>query len=180
MNHIEDGIESAQGSGDTEEVRIKVSTGTTVCSMFNMQSASALAFIAKEINTGSLIKHISPGAFQPCTDELKTVVLPNVTEIQENAFAGKTALLKVVAPKVVRIESQAFAGVGTSTDGKTEIYISGDVDWSSHPSAGFASDALSGFKGTLNCGFAEGQVSGAPWGAQASAIINYNVPTPTE
>lgn len=42
------------------------------------------------------------------------------------------------------------------------------------------SDAFQGLKSgsVVNCGFAEGAVSGAPWGA-TNATINYNVPVPT-
>ena len=39
--------------------------------------------------------------------------------------------------------------------------------------------SFTGVKGTIDCGFAEGAVSGAPWGA-TNATIHYNVAEPSE
>lgn len=74
----------------------------------------------------------------------------------------------IVFPKIQRIAKAMFKGCNAR-----EIYIGADC-------AEIASDAFASMQNTsatINCGFAEGAVEGAPWGA-TSATINYNVPVP--
>ena len=175
-----DSIANAGGSTDEYANWIKIKADYNgedlmTTAIFNLSDqTSALAFCATEVNTGENIQTISKNACAMCT-KLETVIMPTVRRVDESAFAGRSTIKRIVAPQLNYIQKKAFAGVGNS---ETEIFISSDIDWD-HVGVSFDASAFAGFSGILNCGFAEGQVSGAPWGA-ANATINYNVPAPKD
>ena len=72
----------------------------------------------------------------------------------------------VIPNGVTSIGTNAFADC---TD-LTEVYIPSSV-------TSIGANAFASCVGVINCGFAEGAVSDAPWGAD-EATINYNVPDP--
>lgn len=84
-----------------------------------------------------------------------------------NSLLSGSAVTKCYMPAVTKV-GNSFQGCNRLT----EVYIGPNC--TSIGSAAFGG-AKSGI--IINCGFAEGNVSGAPWAAQ-NATINYNVPVP--
>lgn len=90
------------------------------------------------------------GTFESCTN-LTDIILPSkLTTIGGNMFKDCTALKKIHIPSTVT--DIAHASYNNAFAGCSDI--------------------------TIDCGFAEGAVAGAPWGA-TNATINYNVPAPS-
>ena len=101
---------------------------------------------------------------------LTSVTIPGgVTTIGTRAFQNCTALTSITIPNsVTSIGDSAFA----SCSALTSIVIPSSV----------TSIGGGAFQGCTNltdiyCGFAEGAVSGAPWGAPDTATIHYNATT---
>lgn len=96
-----------------------------------------------------------------------TAVIPDgVTNIGERAFAECTSLTSVTIPdSVTSIGNFIFA----YSKPLTSITIPDSVTSIGNYAFGYCASLK-----TINCGFAEGAVSGAPWGA-TNATINYNV-----
>lgn len=120
-----------------------------------------------------------PGAFQMgstvmSADEQDTFVFPKLKTIGGRAFYRWLNAKAIILPAVETIGSQVLTQFGYSRlDDAPVIYVGPNC-------ISINSDAFSGFQGTLNCGFSEGSVEGAPWGAQGTATINYDVPVPTK
>ena len=96
---------------------------------------------------------------------LESVDLPNATSIGENAFVSCSALTSVDLPNATSIGDGAFGGCSALTS----------VDLPNATSIGAA--AFGGISSTavINLGAAEGEISGAPWGAPEGVTINYGV-----
>ena len=121
------------------------------------------------ITIPSGVTSIGEYAFYNCS-ALTSVTIPNsVTSIGSGAFSRCTALTSVTIPSgVTSIGSLAFNGCTALTS----ITIPSSV----------TSIVSGAFQGCTNltdiyCGFAEGAVSGAPWGAPESTTIHYNATT---
>ena len=159
---------------------ISIAEGVTSIGNYAFQGCSEL----EEIRTPescTIIDAENGGQNFASATSLKLAVFPNVTTIKEphteygmspetNIFDyagyGVTGQLKIYFPKLTKVPHKMFGG-GCSAH---EIYIGADC-------TEIASDAFSYLLSVLNLGFAEGAVSGAPWGA-TKAVINYNVPMP--
>lgn len=131
---------------------------------------------------------------------LEELIIPGVKSIKSIQGYSNSNLMRLYAPNIKEINSNnntqfslqwgyawkpgssaEFAGVEVIDTGNysmagglndLRIYIGPNC-------RSISSSAFGGFAGTLDCGFAEGAVSGAPWGA-IDATINYNVPVPKE
>ena len=96
--------------------------------------------------------------------------LASATTICDGAANGALSLKYVYAPKA-RTIGNSFQG-----DSKLEhVYIGAEC--TSIGAAAFGGAGSGGSGLVIDCGFAEGAVSGAPWAA-TGATINYNVPDP--
>ncbi len=113
------------------------------------------------------VTSIGTSTFQDCT-ALTSVTIPNsVTTIGTRAFQNCTALTSVTIPSgVTSIGDSAFG----SCSALTSVTIPASV--TSIGQNAFTNSTLT----DIYCGFAEGAVSGAPWGA-ANATIHYNATT---
>ena len=100
----------------------------------------------------------------------KTLDFPMLTEVNGFTIAGCTYLESITLPSVTTINETAIA----RCPNLSSVYIGSDC--TTIHSAAFA-DIGTATNLVINCGFAEGAVSGAPWGA-TNATINYNVPVP--
>lgn len=122
--------------------------------------------------------------FFNCTG-LTSLYMPNITSIGDRAFQGCTGLTTVDISKVTSIGDYAFSGC----TGLTSLYMPNVTSISGNPpfqnctgltsvTFGKKVSLYSTFKNcinlkTINVPWAEGEVSGAPWGA-TNATINYN------
>ena len=94
------------------------------------------------------------------------IYFPKLLEADDKLLNG-SLVTKCYMPAVTKVGS-TFAGCSKLA----EVYIGPNC---TSIYAGAFGGAKSGI--VINCGFAEGAVSGAPWGA-TNATINYNVPVP--
>ena len=96
---------------------------------------------------------------------LTSVNFPNVMSIGETAFGSCSALTSVNLPNATSIGGGAFAVCSalTSINLPNATSISGTAFHDISPNA------------VINIGAAEGEISGAPWGAPEGVTINYNV-----
>lgn len=123
----------------------------------------------------SNVYELSASAFQGCP-YLESVEIPEVTSIGSSAFVGCSSLKSISLPKVTSIGSTAFAATGLEY-----VYIGPDCT-TINPGA-FGNVPVATCK--VECGFAEGAVSGFPssagWnGNLADLDITYNVPIPRQ
>lgn len=100
----------------------------------------------------------------------KTLDFPMLTEVNGFTIAGCTYLESITLPSVTTINETAIA----RCPNLSSVYIGSDC--TTIHSAAF-DDIGTATNLVINCGFAEGAVTGAPWGA-TNATINYNVPVP--
>ena len=99
---------------------------------------------------------------------LTSITIPvGVTSIGDNAFYSCTSLASITIPEgVTSIGSQIFRGctsLASITLPESIRSIGANAFY------GIAANAV------INCGFSEGAVSGAPWGAPETVTINYDV-----
>ena len=104
---------------------------------------------------------------------MQEVNLPSCTHISTYAFSGSTGLKRVVLPKIQFVDG--FGGCQSIE----YIYLGSDV-------RDVTNNAFGGVPITckVECGFAEGAVSGFPanggWAGDVAELdITYNVPAPT-
>ena len=109
------------------------------------------------------VEVVKPEAFYLCTN-LKTVNLPKVSVIGHDAFVS-TKISNVNFPNAGRILNGAF----TYCRGLREIKLPKVYE--------IAADAFTGsdYLNDIYIGAAEGEITGAPWGA-SYATIHYNYP----
>ena len=100
---------------------------------------------------------------------LESVDLPNATSIGIGAFLGCSALTSVDLPNATSIGNNAFAGCSALTSVNLPNATSISIG---------AFDSISS-TAVINLGAAEGEISGAPWGAPNGVTINYNVSVST-
>lgn len=101
---------------------------------------------------------------------VETISLDSVTAIYDGVSSGASNLEYVYLPKAVTI--------GSSIQGCSKlkhVYIGADCTSINAGCFGGSGGQSTGL--IIDCGFAEGAVSGAPWAA-SNATINYNVPDP--
>ena len=118
------------------------------------------------------LRYVSESMFESCTS-LTNINLDKVEYIYTKSFKNCTSLEKVIIPKARTIYESAFYG----DTAIKYIYVGNSLTGSIADDA-FAGVGVNGGV-VIDCGFAEGQVSGAPWGA-TNATINYNISTPTK
>ena len=108
-------------------------------------------------------------AFSSCTNLASVTIPEGVTTIGDGAFSNCTSLASVTIPEgVTTIGIAAFSGCTslasvTIPEGVTTI---GDDAFSDMPVGSH-----------IYCGFSEGDVSGAPWGATNATIVYDYTPT---
>lgn len=117
------------------------------------------------INLPVGLKTIGGSAFYQCIRLPLTELPDEITTIESNAFTGcaKLAITKIPAG-VTHIKSNAFSSCG----GLTSITFRGVPNEVSSTAFNYDYNIQ-----TINVPWAEGAVSGAPWGA-TKATINYN------
>lgn len=104
------------------------------------------------------------------SSKLEKISLPKVTEIQAGTLAGSAGLKYLYLPKINKL--------GAAIQGNSyleHVYLGADCTVIDAGCFGGSGGSGSGL--VIDCGFAEGTVTGAPWGA-SNATINYNVPDP--
>lgn len=110
------------------------------------------------------------------TREATRIDIPyGVINIGLNAFRGMNNLTKVIIPdSVQRIKTAAFQYIAGEA-GHLDLYIPASVTQ-------IESGTFSGASGigTIYCGFSEGSVQGAPWGAPNEVTIVYDVERPED
>ena len=176
LNHIEDYLASVVSSKQYEETNWQTGDIVTAEKLNNIENgvesyASILAaYIDRSIENMVVpngVTLIGPLAFNGCSDLTEVSIPSSVTSIGTSAFDSCTGLTEVsISSSVTSIGSSAFSGC----TGLTEVYIPSSV-------TSIGDFAFQGCTGVINCGFAEGAVPDAPWGAD-DATINYNVPAP--
>ena len=135
------------------------------------------------------VTSIGRGAFYNCS-ELTNVTIPNsVTSIEDNVFSGCRSLTSVTIPNsVISIGSYAFYNCSKLTNvtipnsvtsiGGSAFYNCSKLTSITIPNSvtSIGDRAFSGCSKLTDiyCGFAEGAVSGAPWGAPSTTTIHYN------
>lgn len=103
-------------------------------------------------------------AFAGCS-ALTTVDLPNATSVGDGAFYVCSALTTVDLPNAMSIGDGAFRGCSAlATVNLPNVTSIGENAFD-----GISSSAV------INLGAAEGEITGAPWGAPNGVTINYNV-----
>lgn len=99
---------------------------------------------------------------------ITNIEIPNgTTKIGQNAFSRCTALASVSIPNTVTsIGTGAFMNCSAlqTLDIPSSVTVIGNNAFQNIYT-----------RAIINCGFAEGTVEGAPWGAPANATINYGV-----
>ena len=105
---------------------------------------------------------VGDSAFYGCSD-LTTVNLPNVTRIGKSAFYACYDLTTVNLPNVTRIGCDAFSDCSALTI----VDLPNVTSINANAFNGISSTAV------INLGAAEGEISGAPWGAPEGVTINY-------
>ena len=134
----------------------------------NAESIKPYAFYYDTVLTNismPKVKRIGKFAFYKCSKLALTSLPSGVTSIGENAFEDCTKLALTFLPgSITIIESSAFK----KCTGLTSITFE-------NLTANIYSNIFEGCTNltTINVPWAEGQVSGAPWGA-TNATINYN------
>lgn len=122
---------------------------------------------------------------------LTSIVIPKgVTTFKYSVFASYQDLTKVTIPNgVTTIGNMAFNNCSNLTEvnipnsvttiGTNAFRMCSSLAELNLPNSitSIGSGAFQNIKSdaVINCGFAEGAVSGAPWGAPSTATINYNV-----
>lgn len=120
----------------------------------------------------------STGGFEIVVDNgvatsyrINDAIIPDgVTSIGAGAFSSCLGLTQINLPDgITSVGPYAF----NSCYGLTQVNIPDGIT-----SIGFNAFYEINANAVINCGFAEGAVSGAPWGAPETVTINYNVPQP--
>ena len=98
---------------------------------------------------------------------IKKIVISNgVTSIGSSAFSGCSSLTSVTIPSgVTSIGPNAFRSCESLTSVTIPISVT-SIDFNVFMNCNSLTD--------IYCGFAEGAVSGAPWGAYDEVTIHYN------
>lgn len=123
----------------------------------------------ESVKIPSSVKKIGANAFQNCT-RLKNIIFnEGLEEIDTWAFDSCVSLETVILPSTVtRLNGNTFMNCSNLR----YVYIPSSVTTIAHVD-------FQGVTGTIECGFAEGAVAGAPWGALEGTIIRYSVPDPS-
>ena len=149
--------------------RTVASTSITIPSGATCIGRYAFAYFTglTSVTIPSSVISIGYNAFVGCINLTSVTIPSSVISIEFGAFQGCTSLTSVTIPSsVTSIGVAAFH----SCTGLTSITIPASV--TSIGQNAFTNSTLT----DIYCGFAEGAVSGAPWGA-ANATIHYNATT---
>lgn len=94
------------------------------------------------------------------------VILEHAKSVSMNNGLGTDNVIAVLMPAIEEINDN-----GTFNDGTAAVYLGPNAK-------SIASYAFNKFTNTINCAFSaeRGAELGAPWGADSSATINYDVP----
>lgn len=128
------------------------------------QNAFSESSIQNHGNFFDKIEFIDPAAFDKSV-VLKPITFKALKNVVEFTFKGMRAD-SIILPVVESL------GAGLVNDSTINSFYIGKS------CTEINNTAFSGYTGVINCEFAEGAVTGAPWGASETAIINYNVPIP--
>ena len=121
----------------------------------------------EEVVLPSTLTSIGSGAFASCSNLTRITIPEGVTSIGNSAFISCASLTEINLPSTLTsIGSGAFARCSNLTritipEGVTSIGSGAFDDINANA--------------VINCGFSEGAVSGAPWGAPDTVTINYDV-----
>ena len=158
------------GASQSDADKIEVADFAEVAQNLKTNSEALKSVIDRSVvsvNIPSGATQIGNEAFADCTS-LASVTIPNsVTSIGYGAFRTCTSLASVTIPNsVTSIDANAFNNCTSlaSVTIPTSVTSIGANVFSK-----IKSDAV------INCGFSEGAVSGAPWGAPSGVTINYDV-----
>lgn len=176
-----DSIANANGGGndiDTSDIRITLTglNGTLgangLCFVYNGASSPDSQKLYKEVIINSGINKLSSSAaFDGAKESLERIVIKSsLDSIATGMFFGYKAIKEIIFLSATNIPDGCFASCTTLE----HVYLPSDA---SVATSAFSNCTQSNL--VIDCGFAEGQVSGAPWGA-TNATINYNVPAPRD
>ncbi len=142
--------------------KIVISNGVTSIGSSAFSGCSSLT----SVTIPSGVTSISSSAFYGCSS-LTSVTIPNgVTSIGSSAFSGCSSLTSVTIPSgVTSIGPNAFRSCESLTSVTIPISVT-SIDFNVFMNCNSLTD--------IYCGFAEGAVSGAPWGAYDEVTIHYN------
>ena len=169
------------GSGDTDTSDIRITLtglngtlGTNgLCLVYNGQSSPSNQTLYKEVIISSGINKLSsPAAFDGAKESLERIVVKSsLDSISNGLFYGYTAIKEAIFLSATNIPDGCFANCTTLE----HVYLPSDA--TAVGANAFMNCTQSNL--VIDCGFAEGAVAGAPWGAE-NATINYNVPAPRD
>lgn len=175
-----DSIADAGGGGgdaDTSDIRITLTglNGTLgadgLCFVYDGASNDQNLYKEVIINSG-INKLGSSAAFDGAKKSLERIVAKSsLDSIASGMFYGYEAIKEAIFLSATNIPDGCFAGCTTLE----HVYLPSDA--TAVGTQAFLNCTQSNL--VIDCGFAQGAVSGAPWGA-TNATINYNVPTPTD
>jgi len=145
-------------------VEIDIPSGVTTIATEAFKNVTTL----EKVNIPSSVINIGISAFENCVTLEQVDMAVGVTRILDKAFYGCAVnLRKIDIPSsVTLIGQEAFKYCSKLA----EISIPSSVTSIRNN----AFDAINA-NAVINCGFAEGAVSGAPWGAPNTVTINYDV-----
>ena len=148
-----------------------ISGSMSIADMIRVMNASKslIERTATSITIPSGVTSIGGYAFSECTALTSVTIPSSVTSIGYGAFSECTALTSITIPSsVTSIGGLAFRRCFSLTSVTIPSSVTSIEDGA--------------FLGCTNltdiyCGFAEGAVSGAPWGAEDTTTIHYNATT---
>ena len=163
LTQFADIIRSLSGKSSS----MTVSEITTAIGGIDFSASHDAYFISRSFTSFTIpsgVTRIGNGAFADCTSLASITIPSSVTSIGDYAFANTSFTSFTIPSSVTSIGRNAF----NSCMSLASITIPSSV----------TSIGLSVFNACYNltdiyCGFAEGAVSGAPWGA-TNATIHYN------
>ena len=162
----QDRTDSLKGTIDRTATSVTIPSGVTSIGTSAFYGCSNLA----SVTIPSSATSIGYASFQDCIKLKNVTILNGVTSIGGNAFFNCSNLESITIPSgVTSIGSKAF---GNCSNLRTINLPSTITTMDGRPA-----DCFSGINpnAVINCGFAQGAVSGAPWGAPAGVTINYGV-----
>lgn len=154
-------------------IEIEIQNGAA---LNNSESQLAYNNKLKKATIGPGLKKVPNGLFREC-ESLEEVIFSDgstIEKIENNAFYGCKSLKRFVVPSGCKTIAASAFDMHNDTDSQLKyLYLPSGITNIGYTAFRFFNNGV-----TIDCGFAEGVVANAPWGA-TNATINYNVPAPS-